>query len=103
MTERSDPIVIAASVRTPLGRFQGELSSVPAPRIGSAVIKAAVERAGVDPGRISEVLMGCVPAGRSGPGTGAPSCARRRRSRRHRCHHREQGLRLRHEKRHART
>src|SRR6516225_3946304 len=64
MTERSDPIVIAASVRTPLGRFQGELSSVPAPRLGSAVIKAAVERAGVDPGRISEVLMGCVlPAG----------------------------------------
>ena len=64
MSERSDPIVIAASVRTPLGRFQGELSSVPAPRLGSAVIKAAVERAGVDPGRISEVLMGCVlPAG----------------------------------------
>ena len=64
MTERSDPIVIAASVRTPLGRFQGELSSVPAPRLGSAVIKAAVERAGIDPGRISEVLMGCVlPAG----------------------------------------
>ena len=45
MTERSDPIVVAASVRTPLGRFQGELSSVPAPRLGSAVIKAAVERA----------------------------------------------------------
>src|SRR5215510_14503494 len=64
MSNSSDPIVIAASVRTPLGRFQGELSSVPAPRLGATVIKAAVERARIDPGRIDEVLMGCVlPAG----------------------------------------
>ena len=64
MSERSDPIVIAASVRTPLGRFQGELSPIVAPRLGSTVIKAAVERAGLAPERIDEVLMGCVlPAG----------------------------------------
>src|SRR5271166_979184 len=64
MSERSDPIVIAASVRTPLGRFQGELSPIAAPRLGSTVIKAAVERAGLKPDRIDEVLMGCVlPAG----------------------------------------
>jgi acetyl-CoA C-acetyltransferase len=64
MSERSDPIVIAASVRTPLGRFQGELSPVAAPRLGSTVIKTAVERAGLAPERIDEVLMGCVlPAG----------------------------------------
>src|SRR5262249_22323088 len=64
MSDRSDPIVIAASVRTPLGRFQGELSPVPAPRLGSTVIKAAVERAGIAVDRIDEVLMGCVlPAG----------------------------------------
>jgi acetyl-CoA C-acetyltransferase len=64
MSETSDPIVIAASVRTPLGRFQGELSSIPAPRLGSTVIKAAVERAGIAPDRVGEVLMGCVlPAG----------------------------------------
>jgi acetyl-CoA C-acetyltransferase len=83
MTERSDPIVIAASVRTPLGRFQGELSSVAAPRLGSAVIKAAVERARVDPGRISEVLMGCVlpagqgqaPARQAARGAGVPDAA----------------------------
>src|SRR6516225_6802833 len=64
MSERSDPIVIAASVRTPLGRFQGELSPIVAPRLGSTVIKAAVERAGLAPEKIDEVLMGCVlPAG----------------------------------------
>jgi acetyl-CoA C-acetyltransferase len=64
MSERSDPIVIAASVRTPLGRFQGELAPIAAPRLGSTVIKAAVERAGIKPERIDEVLMGCVlPAG----------------------------------------
>ena len=64
MSERSDPVVIAASVRTPLGRFQGELSPIAAPRLGSTVIKTAVERAGLAPERIDEVLMGCVlPAG----------------------------------------
>jgi acetyl-CoA C-acetyltransferase len=64
MSDTKDPIVIAASVRTPLGRFQGELSPVPAPRLGATVIKAAVERAGIDPQRVDEVLMGCVlPAG----------------------------------------
>ena len=57
MSERSDPIVIAASVRTPLGRFQGELAPIAAPRLGSTVIKAAVERAGIEPERIDEVLM----------------------------------------------
>ena len=64
MSERSDPVVIAASVRTPLGRFQGELSPIAAPRLGSTVIKTAVERARLAPDRIDEVLMGCVlPAG----------------------------------------
>jgi acetyl-CoA C-acetyltransferase len=64
MSERSDPVVIAASVRTPLGRFQGELSPIAAPRLGSTVIKTAVERARLAPERIDEVLMGCVlPAG----------------------------------------
>jgi acetyl-CoA C-acetyltransferase len=64
MSERKDPIVIAASVRTPLGRFKGELSSLSAPRLGAAVIAAAVERAGIDRAQVDEVLMGCVlPAG----------------------------------------
>lgn len=57
--------VILSAVRTPGGRFQGGLSTLPAPRLGAIVVKAAVERAGIpDPADIDEVLMGCVvPAG----------------------------------------
>jgi acetyl-CoA C-acetyltransferase len=64
MSERKDPIVIAAAVRTPLGRFQGELAPLSAPKLGSAVIRAAAQRAGIDGAHVDEVLMGCVlPAG----------------------------------------
>ncbi|GGF34279.1 acetyl-CoA acetyltransferase [Aliidongia dinghuensis] len=60
----SDPVVIVAAARTPLGRFQGELSPLAAPQLGAHVIRAALERAKLAPGRIDEVLMGCVlPAG----------------------------------------
>lgn len=60
----SDPIVIVAAARTPLGRFQGDLASVTAPALGAHVIRAALERATVRPDRVDEVLMGCVlPAG----------------------------------------
>jgi acetyl-CoA C-acetyltransferase len=60
----SDPIVIAVAVRTPLGRFQGDLAPVTAPGLGAHVIRAALERAALAPERVNEVLMGCVlPAG----------------------------------------
>ncbi len=63
-TNGSDPIVIAAAARTPMGGFQGELSPLTAPQLGSAAIKAALERAGVAGEEVSEVIMGCVlPAG----------------------------------------
>ncbi|MBE9552945.1 MAG: acetyl-CoA C-acyltransferase, partial [Proteobacteria bacterium] len=63
-TNASDPIVIAAAARTPMGGFQGELSPLTAPRLGSTAIEAALERAGVKGEAVSEVLMGCVlPAG----------------------------------------
>jgi acetyl-CoA C-acetyltransferase len=63
-TNASDPIVIAAAARTPMGGFQGELSPVTAPKLGSVAIAAALERAGVKGGEVSEVVMGCVlPAG----------------------------------------
>lgn len=39
----SDPVVIAAAARTPLGRFQGELAGLPATALGTAVIGAALE------------------------------------------------------------
>ena len=60
----ADPIVIVSAVRTPLGRFLGELTPLAAPTLGAHVIKAALERASLSGDRIDEVLMGCVlPAG----------------------------------------
>ena len=59
-----DPIVIVSVARTPMGAFQGELKSFAAPELGAAAIRAAVERAGIKPEEVEEVLMGCVlPAG----------------------------------------
>jgi acetyl-CoA C-acetyltransferase len=59
-----DPIVIVSAARTPMGGFQGELKSFAAPELGAAVIRAAVERAKLQPADVQEVLMGCVlPAG----------------------------------------
>ncbi len=55
-----DPVVIASAARTPLGRFQGELSSLSAPVLGGHVIGAALERAQASGDQIDEVLMGCV-------------------------------------------
>jgi len=61
---QSDPIVIASAVRTPMGGFQGALSSLAARDLGAAAIRAAVERAGVAPHEVDEVIMGNVlPAG----------------------------------------
>jgi acetyl-CoA C-acetyltransferase len=59
-----DPIVIVGAARTPMGGLQGSLSTVNAAQLGSAAIRAAVERAGIKPQEVEEVLMGCVlPAG----------------------------------------
>ena len=60
MTLSNDPIVIVSAVRTPMGGFQGELKSLTAPQLGAAAIRAAVERAGVAPDSVEEVLFGCV-------------------------------------------
>ena len=60
----SDPIVIVSVARTPIGSMQGELSALSAPQLGAHAIKAAVERAGLKPEQVQEVIMGCVlPAG----------------------------------------
>jgi acetyl-CoA C-acetyltransferase len=60
----SDPVVIVSAVRTPLGRFQGDLSSFSAHHLGSHAIGAALERAKLSPDKVDEVFMGCVlPAG----------------------------------------
>jgi acetyl-CoA C-acetyltransferase len=60
----ADPIVIAGYARTPMGGFQGALGSVKATELGSAAVRAAVERSGVNPEAIEQIFMGCVlPAG----------------------------------------
>ncbi len=61
-----DAIVIAGYARTPMGGMQGVFSSVSATQLGSAAIKAAVERAGVAPGDVDQVIMGCVLPGALG-------------------------------------
>ena len=60
----NDPVVIVSAARTPMGGFQGELKNFAAPELGAAAIRAAVERAGIKPEDVQEVIMGCVlPAG----------------------------------------
>ena len=60
----ADPIVVVAAARTPMGAFQGELREFAAPELGAVAIRAAVERARLQPTDIQEVIMGCVlPAG----------------------------------------
>src|SRR4051812_45899534 len=54
----NDDVVIVSAARTPLGAFQGELSSVSANDLGAIAIRAAVECAGLEPARVQEVLMG---------------------------------------------
>src|SRR5215207_1560218 len=58
--------VILSGARTPIGKFNGSLATVSAPRLGAVAVQAAVERAGVDPAQIEEVIMGQVIAAGSG-------------------------------------
>ena len=60
----NDPVVIVGAARTPMGGFQGDFSSLSASDLGAVAIRAAVERAGIRPEEVEEVIMGCVlPAG----------------------------------------
>lgn len=57
-------VVIAGVARTPMGGMLGALSPIRSPELGAVAIKAAIERAGLTPADINEVVMGCVlPAG----------------------------------------
>lgn len=74
-------VVILSGVRTPIGAFQGALSSFAAPQLGSIAIKEALNRAGVAPDQVDEVLMGNVlsaaigqaPARQASLGAGIPT------------------------------
>ena len=53
-------VVITGAARTPVGSFQGVLSTESAPRLGSIAIKAAIEKSNIKPEDIDDVIMGCV-------------------------------------------
>jgi acetyl-CoA C-acetyltransferase len=60
----SDPVVIASYARTPMGGFQGVFAPVKATELGSAAVRAAVERSGAPAEAVEQIVMGCVlPAG----------------------------------------
>jgi acetyl-CoA C-acetyltransferase len=61
----TDPVVIAAGARTPIGSFGKAFKDVPAHELGAAAIRAALERAEVMPSEVDEVVLGCV--GQVGP------------------------------------
>ena len=59
MTDENEAVILSAA-RTPIGKFQGSLSGVAATKLGAIAIQAAVDRAGIDPKDIEEVIMGNV-------------------------------------------
>jgi acetyl-CoA C-acetyltransferase len=68
MSEDSSTIVIASAARTPVGSFNGALASLPASKLGEIAIKAALKRANVQPGDVSEVILGQVLTAAQGQG-----------------------------------
>jgi len=63
-SSNQDPIVILGAARTPMGGFQGDFTSLSAHDLGGAAIKAAIERSGIAPEKVDEVLFGnCLMAG----------------------------------------
>ncbi len=56
----SREVVIVSAVRTPIGSFGGSLAEVPATQLGATAVKAAVERAGVNPEAVDAIIMGSV-------------------------------------------
>lgn len=75
-----NPVFIVAARRTPIGRFQGGLSQMSAPELGSRAIAAALKTAGIEPAAVDEVIMGNVltagigqaPARQAALGAGVP-------------------------------
>src|SRR5690349_24938306 len=53
-------VYIISAVRTPMGSFGGSLKSLSATQLGAIAIKAAIQKAGIDPKQVQDVLMGCV-------------------------------------------
>ncbi|HKI05148.1 MAG TPA: thiolase family protein [Thermoanaerobaculia bacterium] len=68
-TQQDDDIVLAAPVRTPIGKFGGALASLSAADLGTAAAKAALERAGLDPSNVDQVIFGHGRQAGGGPNT----------------------------------
>ena len=64
-----DDIVLAAPVRTPIGKFGGALAALSAADLGTAAAKAALERAGCEPARVDQVIFGHARQAGGGPNT----------------------------------
>ncbi len=79
----SDDVVIVSAARTAVGSFNGAFANTPAHDLGAVAIKAALERAGVEPGRVSETIMGQIltaaqgqnPARQASIGAGIPAAS----------------------------
>ena len=80
MSQVTEAVILSAA-RTPIGKFQGALSSIPAARLGAVAVEAAIKRAGIDPAEIEEVILGNVvqagvgqaPARQAGVRAGIPT------------------------------
>ncbi len=64
-TKQTTPVIVSA-VRTPVGRYLGGLSPMPATKLGAIAVREAMSRAGVEPGAVEEVIMGMVVQGGAG-------------------------------------
>jgi len=57
---RVSEVVIVSAVRTPVGKFQGSLTSFTSPQLGALAVREAIHRAGIEPRQVDECVMGCV-------------------------------------------
>src|SRR5438445_3746433 len=67
--DETTPVILSAC-RTPIGKYLGGLSPLPAPKLGALVIREAVRRAGIEDGAVEEVIMGNVLQGGVGQAPG---------------------------------
>ena len=67
MPKLNETIYLAAAVRTPIGKFGGGLAALTAPQLGTASAKATLERSGIDPLAVDEVVFGCARQAGVGP------------------------------------
>ncbi|HZI63967.1 MAG TPA: thiolase family protein [Thermoanaerobaculia bacterium] len=66
---KRQPLVLAAAVRTPIGKFGGGLASLAPAELGAAAAQACLERAGIEPGRVDQVVFGHARQAGAGPNT----------------------------------